>query len=380
MVWPIPSAKSIFARIAAKLEMAILRIRPTLDPLAVSRSVRSDHGVLAHIGSAVAEEVREVHDHQAWWGRQYMPDSADDEAMILRHANIWGTGQREAIAAVGSVEIEGVSGTPLPAGIELSASNAALYTTTAAATIGIGGTVTVAAIANVAGSAGNLASGVQLATVAPYPEISKVTVATAFEGGADAQTPDEIKGSYLQRIRQPAHGGAGFDYPVWVAEIASIKAVAVVPDWIGYGSLGIVVVMRNGDGTARVPTIEEVGIIQDYLGQPSSQSGVRPVTARAIVVAGELVEVPITLRLRPDTVVTRAAATDAFARFIATIGDEEDIGNSSPIGATIEPSRISEAVSAASGEYAHDLITPADPYTLTSTQYPVAGAITFEDA
>lgn len=380
MAWPIPSAKAIAARIAARLEMAILRIRPALDPLAVSRSVRSDHGVLAHIGSAVAEEVREVHDHQAWWGRQYMPDSADDEAMILRHANIWGTGQREAIAAVGSVEIEGASGTPLPAGIELSASNAALYTTTAAATIGIGGAVTVAAIANAAGSAGNLASGVQLATVAPYPEISKVTVATAFEGGTDAQIPEEIKASYLQRIRQPAHGGAGFDYPVWVAQVASIEAVAVVPDWIGYGSLGIVVVMRNGDGTARVPTIEEIAIIQDYLGQPSSQSGVRPVTARAIVVAGELAEVPMTLRLRPDTVVTRAAATAAFARFIATIGDEEDTGNSSPIGATIEPSRISEAVSAASGEYAHDLITPAAPYTLTATQYPVVGTITFEDA
>lgn len=380
MVWPIPSAKSIAARIAARLEMAILRIRPTLDPRAVSRSVRSDHGILSQIGSAVSTEVREVHDHQAWWGRQYMPDSADDEAMILRHANIWGTGQREAIAAVGSVEIEGVSGTPLPSGIELSASNAVIYTTTAEATIGPGGAVTVTAIANAAGSAGNLASGVQLVTVAPYPEISRVTVATAFEGSADAQSPDEIKAAYLRRIRQPAHGGAGFDYPVWVAEVASVMAVAVVPDWIGRGSVGIVVIMKDSDGAARVPTVEELAVIQDHLGQPSSQTGVRPVTARAIVVAGELAEVPITLRLRPDTALTREAATDAFNRFIATIGDEEDTGNSSPIGATIEPSRISEAISAASGEYAHDLISPAAPYTLDPTQYPVAGTVTFEAA
>lgn len=378
MVWPIPSAKSIFARIAARLEVGILRIRPDLDPRAVSRSVRSEHGAHAQIGFAVASEVREVHDHQAWWGRQYMPDSADDETMIMRHANVWGTGQRQAISAIGTVEIEGIAGEPLPAGIELSASNAVLFTTTAAATIGIGGAVTVPAIANVAGSAGNLESGVQLATVAPYPEISKVTVATAFAGGADAQVPDEIKAAYLQRIRQPPHGGAGFDYPVWVAEVASVKAVAVVPDWIGRGSVGVIVVMKDSDGTPRVPTVEEIAIIQDHLGQPSSQTGVRPVTARSIVVAGELEEVLMTVRLRPDTVLTRAAATEAFARFIATIGDEEDSVNSSPVGATIEPSRISEAISAASGEYAHDLISPAAPFTLEPTQYPVAGAITFE--
>ncbi|WP_375588125.1 baseplate J/gp47 family protein [Hoeflea alexandrii] len=378
MPWPIPSAKTIAARIAASLETAILRIRPDIDPRAVSRAVRSDHGVHAQIGSAVSAEIRTVHDHQAWWGRQYMPDSADDEAMILRHANIWGTGQRQAIAAIGTVLIEGTAGEPLPAGIELAASNAVLYTTTASATIGIGGSVSVAAIANVAGSAGNLASGVQLATVVAYPAISKVTVDSAFEGGADAQTPDEIKAAYLQRIRQPAHGGAGFDYPVWVAEVASVKAVAVIADWIGRGSVGVVVIMKSSDGSARVPTVEEIAAIQDHLGQPGSQSGVRPVTARSIVVAGELSSIPLTLRLRPDTAATRTAVTDAYARFIATIGDEEDAVNASPIGATIEPSRVSEAISAASGEYAHDLISPAAPFTLDPTQYPVAGAITFE--
>lgn len=380
MVWPIPSAKTIAARIAASLETAILRIRPDLDPRAVSRAVRSDHGVHSQIGSAFSAEVRSVHDHQAWWGRQYMPDSADDEAIILRHANIWGTGQRQAIAAIGTVEIEGAPGEPLPAGIELAASNGVIYTTTAAGTIGIGGAVTVAAIANVAGSAGNLESGVQLSTVAPYPAISKVTVAGAFEGGADAQTPDEIKSAYLQRIRQPPHGGAGFDYPTWVAEVASVRAVAVVPDWIGRGSVGVVVVMKDSDGSARVPTVDEIEVIQDHLGQPGSSTGLKPVTARAVVVAGELFEVPLTLTLRPDTVATRAAVTDAYARFIATIGDEEDTVNASPIGATIEPSRISEAISAASGEYAHDLTVPAAPFTLDPTQYPVAGTITFEAA
>ncbi len=98
-----------------------------------------------------------------------------------------------------------------------------------------------------------------------------------------------------------------------------------------------------------------------------------------IPLAGVLTPVPLTIRLRPDTVLIRAAVTEAFARYIATLGDEEDEENESPIGALIEPSRISEAISAASGEYAHDLLVPAAPYSLDPTHYAVAGTITFED-
>ncbi|MEE9921759.1 MAG: hypothetical protein PBV01_00005 [Brucella anthropi] len=77
--------------------------------------------------------------------------------------------------------------------------------------------------------------------------------------------------------------------------------------------------------------------------------------------------IPITVRVRPDTIATRAAVEEAFAAFIATIGDANDDQNASPIGARIEPSRISEAISAASGEYAHDLISPSVPLRSTAT-------------
>ncbi|TAZ95900.1 Baseplate J family protein [Rhizobium ruizarguesonis] len=379
MSWPIPTAKTIAAKIAGSLEAAILRIRPDADPVDVSRAVRSARGVFSQIGRAFSLELREAHDHLAWWGRQYFPDTAEEE-YILRHAGIWGVEQRGAIKAVGSILVEGLAGTPLPSGLQFSASNAVIYETTAVAAIGVGGTVTVAAASVAAGTAGNLEDGVQLTVVTPFPEISKATVATAFAGGADEQTPAEIQAATLERIRQPPHGGATFDYPTWVGEVASVKAVGVIEDWAGRGSVGIVVLMKNDDGTARVPTSAEIEVIQDYLGGVGSQTGTRPVTARVIVVAGVLRTLPITVRLRPDTVLTRAAVTDAWQRFVATIGDEDDEQNASPIGALIEPSRISEAISAAAGEYAHDLILPAAPFSLERTEYPVAGPVTFEDA
>ncbi len=379
MPWPIPTAKSIAAKIAGSLEVALLRIRPGADPADVSRAVRSAYGVFSQIGRAFSLELREVHDHLAWWGRQYFPDTAEEE-FIFRHAGIWGVAQRGATKAVGSILIEGVAGTALPSGLQFSASNAVIYETTAVAAIGAGGTVIVAAAAVAAGTAGNLESGVQVTVVTPFPEISKATISAAFVGGADEATPAEIQAATLERIRQPPHGGAAFDYPTWVAEVASVKAVGVIEDWVGRGSVGIVVLMKNDDGTARVPSSAEIEAIQEHLGGVGSQTGTRPVTALVIVVPGVLRTLPITVRLRPDTVITRAAVTDAWQRFVATIGDEEDTQNASPIGAVIEPSRISEAISAAAGEYAHDLILPAARFTLERTEYPVAGPITFEDS
>jgi uncharacterized phage protein gp47/JayE len=379
MAWPVPTAKEIASKIAGSLEAGLLRIRPDLDAAAVSRAVRSVKGVFAQIGRAFSLELREVHDHLAWWGRQYFPDTAEEE-FVLRHAAIWGVAQRGAIKAIGTVLVQGIAGTALPSGLQLSASNAVLYVTSDASVIAAGGTAEVAAIAVTAGSAGNLEEGVQLTVVTPFPEISRVSVAAAFLGGADEQTSAELQAATLQRIRQPPHGGAGFDYPVWVADQFSVKAVAVIPEWIGRGSVGLVVVMKNADGTARVPSGAEQDAILDYLGPLGSQTGVRPVTARVIVIPAVLNVVTPIVRLRPDTVATRAAVTDAWQRFVATIGDRDDTVNASPIGARIEPSRIIEAISAANGEYAHDLISPAAPYSLPNTNYPIAGAITFEDA
>ncbi|NLS00173.1 baseplate J/gp47 family protein [Rhizobium sp. P38BS-XIX] len=377
MPWPIPKASAIAAKIAGSIEAGLLRFRPELDPRAVSRAVRSEKGVFSQIGRALSLELREAHDHIAWWGRQYFVDTAEDE-FVLRHANIWNVPQRGATKAIGRVVIVGVAGTPLPAGLLLAASNSVQYVTTAPATIDAGGSIEVGATAVLGGTIGNLEAGVLLATVTAQPAVSKITVSAAFVGGAEEETPEELQVATLQRIRQPPHGGAAFDYSTWVRDQFPVKAVGVVPGWIGRGSVGVVVVMKNDDGSPRAPSADEVAAILSYLGAPGSQTGVRPVTANVVVVPGVLRTLTISVRLRPDTLSTRAAVADAWRRFVATIGDDDDDQNASPIGATIEPSRISEAISAASGEYAHDLLSPLARFTLDRTEYPIAGDPLFE--
>lgn len=179
-------------------------------------------------------------------------------------------------------------------------------------------------------------------------------------------------------IRQRPHGGAGFDYMSRLREQFDVRAVKPITDWVGRGSVGVIVAMKDGT-SARAPTVSEMAEQLEYLGAPGSSSGVRPVTAYVVIVPAKMRAIPITVRLRPDGVSTRAAVEEAFAAFIATIGDESDDQNDSPIGALIEPSRISEAISAASGEYAHDLISPSAPFRLERDEYPLPGLVTFED-
>lgn len=376
MAWPIPAARTIAAKLAATMETGLLVIRPTLDPVALSRAVRSARGVFAQIFRALSLELREVHDHVSWWGRQYFVDTAEDE-FVLRHADIYGIAQRPAAAAIGRVTIEAVPATVLPSGIQLSSSSGVIYETTEGATVPVGGAVTVAAVAVAAGTGGNLETGIRLSTVNPYPEISRVTISVAMLGGVDEQTPAELQQAVLDHLRQPPHGGAGADYQRWISDKWPVKAVGVVADWIGRGSIGIVVVMKNPDGTPRPPSTEERDAIADYLGRPGTSTGVRPVTANIYVMPGVLRAIPVSIRLRPDTAATRAAVEVAFARYVATIGSADDDENTSPIGAVIEPSRISEAISAAAGEYAHDLVSPAARFVIARDEYPVAGVLTW---
>jgi len=137
--------------------------------------------------------------------------------------------------------------------------------------------------------------------------------------------------------------------------------------------------MKDGN-SGRAPTEQEQQAMLDYLGQPGSNSGVRPVTAHVVIVPAEPVEIELTIRLRPDSITTRKAIEEAWRAFVLSIGDKNDTFNPTPIGATIERSRIIEALSAAEGEYAHDLISPAENIVLGATHYPIAGSVTFAEA
>lgn len=140
MPWPIPRAQEIFARMAAFLEQKLSILKPDVDPTAISRSVRSSHGLISLLNRPVALETREIHDHIAYFARQYFPDTAEQE-YVERHAAIWGIISRPASFTMGDVIIEGDAGVSLPEGIEFSTSKGIIICTTQSAKIDESGSV-----------------------------------------------------------------------------------------------------------------------------------------------------------------------------------------------------------------------------------------------
>jgi len=381
MPWPIPPADELASRYAGRLEASLVKVKVNfnIDPMAISRAVRSEKGVFSQLGRVTSLEVREVHDHVAWWGRMYFPDTAEEE-FTIRHGDIWGVKKRGATIAAGTVEVTGTEGTIVPENFELRISNDIIFINTQVAEIGPEGVVQITVEALSPGILGNVETGTNLQIVEPINGVETVIVAgEGIKGGAEEEHWQEHSEAVQAHIRQRPHGGAGFDYPTWLGREFDIRAVEVLPDWIGRGSVGVAVVMKDGL-FGRAPTETELDAMVEYLGKPGSKTGVRPVTAHVVGLAGVIREIPLHVRIRPDTIQTRAAVTEAWTRFVATVGDEDDIKNDGPIGALLEPSRIGEALSAAQGEYAHDLLSPNQPLQLERTEYPKPGNINFEGA
>lgn len=362
MSFPVPTPQAIADEISTEIEQR-LSLSPDGTPRAID--ARSGRSVLAAIARALAGGLFETHLHLRRIADDMMPDTAD-EAALARHAAIWGVARRAAVRAVGQVIFTGGVGGAVPSGTELALSGRK-WITTAAGVIGAGGTATIPVQATVAGAAGNVAAGTRLDTVSPLLVLTSqqvVVAAGGIAGGADIETVDSWRARILQRIREPAHGGAASDYAQWAAEAMAIARVAVRPAWVGAGSVGILFLMPDAAALSglRVPTAAEIATMDAYL------QALAPVTAEVVTVGATLQPVNITIQVNPDSAAAITAVDAAVRAWLRSA--EFDIGT------PLRLSRLGEAISAATGEAWHRIVAPAaDVVPATGVQLTL-GALT----
>jgi uncharacterized phage protein gp47/JayE len=364
MPFPLPTPEALAESQAATMEAALRALRPEIDPAAIGRAVRSPQGLIAAHVRTDAQSLYETHLHLRWWGDQYMPDSAEAEHLV-RHASIWGVYRRPATKAVGNAVFTGVPGTVIPAGLQLRTPLGALVETTIGGTALDGaGEATVPVEATDGGAAANTAPGALLPLVTTLVGLdpqSALLDGDGLAGGAAEEEDGSLLARLLAVIREPGHGGAAFDYPIWVFGAFAAAKVKVIPNWVGPGSLSVVVAM----GTPAVPLVAtgpEIAAIAAHV------EALRPVTAEVIVLSHIPLVQPFSIALVPDTVANRAAVTAAIADHFAR---ESEIGGTMPL------SRLSEAISAASGEYSHAITVPAADIEADPRELAVPGAITW---
>ena len=144
------------------------------------------------------------------------------------------------------------------------------------------------------------------------------------------------------------------DYVRWARQQPGVTRAWCYPEWLGAGTVGVAFVM---DGRVNVlPLAGDVAAVQAALDIE------RPVTARLTVFAPATHVVPVEVDLNPDTPAIRAAVSAELTDFFAREAEP---------GGTLHPSRISEVVSLAEGEFSHVLVLPAAPVTAPAGALPM---------
>lgn len=318
-------------------------------------------GVIGRVLSAVAHAL---YGYINWSSQQFLPDTADAEALD-RMASLWLRQSRlAAVVAVGFADLSGIDGSVIPAGTLLQRGDGVEYATTVEATIAAG-VAAVAVAAVVAGADGNAVAGVGLTLVSPIAGVqSKATVAVGgLTGGADVESDDSLRARIITRMRQQPHGGSKLDYEQWAAEAhPDVTRVWVYPQELAAN--GVTVRIMTDDATANgIPDQTVIDVVQAYI------DDVRPTTADPVVVAPIAVPLDVTISgLSPDTSVVRAAIEAELADLVRR--DAEP-------GGVVLISRIREAISIAAGESDHVLVTPVADVAHSTGEIAVPGVITW---
>lgn len=350
-----PSPTEILQRIQAEIDIAI--------PGADARLRRSVESVIARV---LAMAAHEMFGYLDWNSRQILPDSAEAE-YLARHAALWGIERKAATAAGGSITFSGTDGSVIPAGSVLRRSDTLEYALAADVTIAAGtGTGTVSASS--AGADGNADIGTKLSLVSPVAGVeTSVSVIDdgsggGLTGGTDTETDSALRVRVIERIQEPPQGGADFDYVSWAKEVAGVTRAWVYPLQLGLGTVEVIFVMDNKVGTI-VPSASEVEAVQDHI------DAVRPVTADVTVAAPTPVEVDFEIHVSPNSVAIQTAIKAELEDFFK---------REAVPGGTLWLSRINEAISAATGEFDHILVSPAANVEMDFGELPVVGDYTWE--
>ncbi|RAR75106.1 putative phage protein gp47/JayE [Pantoea ananatis] len=330
--------------------------RLTADPtLAALR--RTDAEVYGRVQAAAVHTVYGYIDYLA---RNLLPDLSDED-WLTRHANMKRCPRKAATHATGYVRWEvATSDITIRAGAIIQRDDLTSYTVTASASPS-GGIIRVPVICDTAGKAGNTDDGLTMRLTSPITGLASAGVADSIQGGADVEDLEVWRARVIERWYWIPQGGADGDYEVWAKEVAGITRAWTYRHWSGRGTVGVMV--ANSDLINPIPDAATVDAVKAYIEPLAPVAG-----ADIYVFAPKAHAVNFQIRLNPDTAAVRYAVEAELRSMMLRDGGPEGV---------LKPSRISEAISIAAGEYSHTLVSPAADITIGKGEVGIMGNISW---
>ena len=309
--------------------------------------------------ACTASAVEGLYDHQNWLARQLLPDTADIEYLEY-HAGLRGMVRKPAVKASGTATFSGAPGTVLPSGAAMRSDNGTLYLTSAEATIGENGVLSVRCASSIAGAVPDLIDGA-VTLQQPPTGIFAVGVATVT-GGAAPEGGAALLARLVGYMPCPPGGGNAADYKRWAKSITGVGEAYVHPLRRGPGTVDIII---TGVGVLASP--EVVTAAQQYI------DAMRPVTAKqATVLAAEAFVVDVRLKIAPASGFTLQTLTPGVHKALVELFDVYEPG------AKVIISALTAAVSGVTGVSDVVFASPAQNIATSAIQWPRLGALTLE--
>ncbi len=292
-----------------------------------------------------------------------------------RKGSEYGVLRNAAVAAKGNIVATGTVGATIPAGSILADASGYQFSTDALATIGLGGTVTVAVTAVVAGQNSNEVASTTLTFSSPIVGVNTTATvdSAAITGGTDLEVDTDYRTRILARMQFAPQGGCANDYVTWAKEVAGVTRAWVYPLYQGVGTLALFFV-RDNDASI-IPDAAEVAVVDTYVREHVDSRGITvgaPVGAGPglFVLAPTPVAMNFSIALYPNTSAVQAAVLVQLNDLLYRRGYP---------GQTIYWSEIDAAISLATGEQHHRLTYPANDVVLAYNQVAILGAVTWSN-
>lgn len=315
---------------------------------------RLDAEVYARVQAAAVHTLYGYIDYLA---RNMLPDQADPD-WLARHGNLKRCPRKPAVAASGFVRWENVSDNlEIPAGTVIQRDDQVTFTTTENAKT-VGGTLRAPVRADEAGHSGNTDDGIAMRLLTPIGGVSSTGYADTIAGGEDIEALETWRGRIMERWFYTPQGGADHDYVRWAKEVPGISRAWTYRNWSGAGTVGVMV--ATNDATHPAPPVETITAAREHILPLAPVAG----AGLFLFAAAEKV-IPMTIALAKDTPEIRSAVIAELNSLLLRDGNPDS---------DLHPSRISEAISIAAGEYAHRLDVPSSIIHL-GRELPVLGQV-----
>lgn len=344
--------------------------RPTLPELitqirndVISRFAQDE--VLRRANSEVyaraqAAAINTVYGYIDYIAKNILPDFAD-EVWLAREANMKRCPRKQPGVAIGFARWDGAAdGIELKTGVMLQRDDQVEFTVTDT-TISAGGILRVPVVCTVPGKTGNTDDGIALNLVSPVLNLSSKAVADTIQGGTDLESVEEWRARIIARWYYVPQSGADPDYVIWAESVPGIARAWTYRHWAGIGTVGVL--CATNDDTNPIPTPSQIQAVYDYI------LPLAPVAGSDLYVISPTVKtVNFQILLSPSTDDVRAAVVKELNAFMKRDGNPT---------ATLYVSRMNEAISTATGEYSHTMLSPAEDIVLGATELPVSGKFTW---